>query len=135
LLHRVIQDEPVIVVHDLGLAPELDRPPQPSLGDRASITVVQADPPRRLVGGDPGDALSGLCHDLPRRIQQSGQLVDRAGQPHVGFGIQRLRRLARVGEGMGDAVVVRGFVVAIARQHTLLCVDAAHFHCCNRREA
>ncbi len=28
-----------------------------------------------------GDALPGLCHDLPRRGEQLGQVVDRAGQP------------------------------------------------------
>ena len=61
--HSVIQNNTVIVVHHLGLVPEFDRFAEASLGDRASIAVVQADPPRRPVGGDPGDALAGLRHD------------------------------------------------------------------------
>ena len=47
LLHSVIQDDAVVVVDDLGVVSELDRPSEPSLGDRASVGIVQADPPGR----------------------------------------------------------------------------------------
>jgi len=80
LLDGVIQDDPV-VVDDLGLVPELHRPAQPPLGDRASIAIVQADPPGRAVGGVALNPLPGLRDDLPRRGQQFLQLVDRADEP------------------------------------------------------
>ena len=67
LLHRVIQHDPVVIVDDLGLLPELDRLTEPALGDRAGITVVQADPPTRPIGGVAVHPLAGLRDDLPRR--------------------------------------------------------------------
>ena len=80
LLDGVIQDDPV-VVDDLGLVPELHRPAQPPLGDRASIAIVQADPPGRAVRGVALHPLPGLRDDLPRRGQQFLQVVDRADEP------------------------------------------------------
>jgi len=65
----------------LGLVPEFDRAPEPALGDRASIRVVQANPPGRPVRGVSCDSLPGLRHDLPGGIEQFGQVVDRTSQP------------------------------------------------------
>lgn len=81
LLHSVIQDDAVIVVHHLGLVPEFDRFAEPSLRDRAGIAVVRAEPPCRPIGSDPGDALPGLRNDLVGRVEQFGQIVDRSGRP------------------------------------------------------
>jgi hypothetical protein len=54
----------VVVVDDLGLAPELDRAPEAALGERAAIGVVHADLSGRPVRGMPGDAPPGLYdHD------------------------------------------------------------------------
>jgi hypothetical protein len=74
-------DQQRTVIDDLGLVPELDQASQPSRGDRAGIAVVQADPPGRPVGGMSRDAQPGLRHDLARRGEQFGQVVDRAHQP------------------------------------------------------
>jgi len=41
LVHAVIEHDPVDVVDDLGLVPELDRLAQAALGDRAGVGVVQ----------------------------------------------------------------------------------------------
>jgi hypothetical protein len=48
----VVEHDAVVVVHDLGLVAELDRLAEPALGDRASVTVVQADPPAGPVQGE-----------------------------------------------------------------------------------
>jgi hypothetical protein len=60
---------------------ELDRLTQPALGDRASIGVVQADPPGRPGRCHPSQPLPGLCGDLPGRLHQVIQVVDRTGEP------------------------------------------------------
>lgn len=51
-LDGVVQDDAVVVVGDLGLVTELDRLPEPALGDRPGVGVVQADPP-----GAPGGVI------------------------------------------------------------------------------
>ena len=42
---------------------ELDRPPEPTLGDRAGVRVVQADPAGGAVWSGPGQPLAGLFGD------------------------------------------------------------------------
>jgi len=69
-LHVVIKDDAVVVVDDLALVTELDGFPEPALGDRARIAVVQADHPAGAVGGGPGDPLPGLLGDLGGGVQQ-----------------------------------------------------------------
>ena len=80
-LDGVVEHDAVVVVDDLGLVAELDRPAEPALGDRAGIAVVQADPPGRPVRGGAGQPLAGLRGDPPGRGEQLGQVVDRAAQP------------------------------------------------------
>ena len=82
LLHSMIEHDPVDVVDDLGLVPELDRAPQPALGDRAGIRIVQADPPRRPVGSDPGHRWR-VCATICRVAASSSvrSLTARASRP------------------------------------------------------
>ena len=80
-MHLVIHDDAVVVVDDLALVTELDGFPEPALGDRAGIAVVQTDHPAGAVGGGPGDPLPGLLGDLGGGVQQGRQVVDGAGQP------------------------------------------------------
>ncbi len=110
----MIEHDPVVVVDDLGLVPELDGTPEAALGDGAGIGVVQADSSGRPIRSMSGDALAGLCHDLPRRLEQIGQVVDRAGQAPapppcgsvvnaafaqlVGLGLGPAQRLLGVGQ-------------------------------------
>jgi hypothetical protein len=75
--HVVVHDDTVVVVHDLRFAAELDRFPEPALGDRPGIGVVQADPPGRSGRGGTGHPLPGLRRDFPGRIQRLGQVVHR----------------------------------------------------------
>jgi hypothetical protein len=62
-LDGVVKHDAVVVVEDLGLVAELDRPAQPALRDRAGITVVQADQPGGAVRGRAREALAGLGGD------------------------------------------------------------------------
>ena len=77
----VVEHDPVVVVDDLALVAELDRPTEPALGDRAGVTIVQADPPGCTVRDGPGQPLPGLGGDPSGRVQQVGQVVDRTAQP------------------------------------------------------
>ena len=43
-VHAVVEHDPVDVVDDLGLVPELHRFPEPALRDRAGVRIVQATP-------------------------------------------------------------------------------------------
>jgi hypothetical protein len=70
----VVEHDAVLVVDHLGLVAELDRLAQPALGDRAGVTVVQADLPGCPVRGDAAQPLVGLCGDL------SGRGRDRSGR-------------------------------------------------------
>ena len=81
LLHSAIQHDPIVVVDDGRRVPELDGAPEAAFGDRAGIGVVQADSSSRPIRSMSGHLLPGLCHDLPRRLEQLGHVVDRAGQP------------------------------------------------------
>src|SRR5689334_8678969 len=57
VFHGVVQDDTVVVVGDLGLVPELDRPVDAPLADRPGIGIVQADQPGGTGGelaGQPG---------------------------------------------------------------------------------
>jgi len=82
LPHSAIQHDPIVVVDDLRRVPELDGAPEAALGDRAGIGVVQADSSGRPVRSMSGDALPGLCHDLPRRSSSSVRsLTARASRP------------------------------------------------------
>jgi hypothetical protein len=80
-MQLVIHDDAVVVVDNLALVTELDGFPQPALGDRPGIAVVQADHPGRAIGSPPGDPLPGLLGDLGGGFQQVRQVVDGAGQP------------------------------------------------------
>jgi hypothetical protein len=53
-LDVVVEDDPVGVVDDLGFVAELHGLAQPSLADRASIDIVQADQPASRFGHHPG---------------------------------------------------------------------------------
>ena len=64
-----------------ALVAELDGFPEPALGDRARIAVVQTDHPAGAVGGGPGDPLPGLLGDLGGGLQQGRQVVDGTSQP------------------------------------------------------
>ena len=77
-LDGVVDDDAVVVVEDLGLVAELDRPPEPTLGDRAGVAVVPADPAGGAVRSGPGQPLAGLFGDLAGGGEQPGQVVDRA---------------------------------------------------------
>src|SRR5829696_6790921 len=76
-LHVVVEDDAVIVVDQLSLVAELDRFPEPALSDWPGVGIVQADLPRRTVWDPAGEPLPGLLDDLPGRVQQFGQIVDR----------------------------------------------------------
>ena len=76
----MVQHDAIVIVDDLGLVAELHRPPEPALGDRAGIPVVQ-DPPGGPVRGGPGQALAGLGGDLTGRVQQPGKILDGPAQP------------------------------------------------------
>jgi hypothetical protein len=75
----VVEHDAVVVVGDLALVAELDRLAEAALGDRPGVAVVQADPPAGAVGGDAGEPLPGLRGDPAGRLQQPGQVIDRAG--------------------------------------------------------
>src|SRR5688572_30426782 len=77
----VIEHDPVVVVDDLALVTELDRPTEAALGDRAGVTIVQAHPPGRTVRDGSGQSLSGLGGDPSGRVEQVGQVVDRTAKP------------------------------------------------------
>ena len=81
LLQAVIEDDAVLVVHDLGLVAELDRLTELALGDRPGVRVVQADPAGRSGRGGPGHPLPGLGRDPTGHVEQFGQVVDRPAQP------------------------------------------------------
>jgi hypothetical protein len=80
-LDGVVEHDAVVVVEDLGVVAELDRPPETALGDRAGIAVVQADPPGGPVRSGAGQPLAGLLGDAAGRGEQPGQVVDRTAQP------------------------------------------------------
>ena len=80
-LDGVVDDDAVVVVEDLGLVAELDWPPEPTLGDRAGVAVVQADPAGGAVRSGPGQPLAGLFGDPAGGGEQPGQVIDRAAQP------------------------------------------------------
>jgi hypothetical protein len=88
LLDGVVQDHAVVVVGQLGLVPELDRPAEPALGDRAGVGVVQADPPGRPVRGHAREnagrtgepriaakASAGRCALLQRQVAARGDMT------------------------------------------------------------
>ena len=75
-LNSVVNHDAVDVVHDLGFVAELDRAPEAAFGDRAGVSVMQADPPGRAVRSDTGQALAGLGGDAARRAQELDQVVD-----------------------------------------------------------
>jgi len=81
LVQGVVEHDAVVVVDDLRLVAELDRLPEPALGDRPGVAVVQADPPGRPIRCGAGQSLPGLRGDPPGDLQQLGQVVDRAPQP------------------------------------------------------
>src|SRR4051794_31941259 len=81
LIEGVVQDHAVVVVEHLALVAELDRPPEPALGDRASGRVVQADPPGRAVGRDPGQALAGFRGGPPGRPPAPWRAIRAARRP------------------------------------------------------
>jgi len=74
----VVQHDAVVVVGDMAFAAELGGLAEAALGDRPGVGVVQADPPGRAVRGDPGEPLPDLGGDPLGRVQQSGQVIDRA---------------------------------------------------------
>src|SRR5216683_5351696 len=77
LLDGVVEDDPVVVVGDLGLVPELDGLAETALGDGPGILVMQADPPGRPGRHVPGQPLPGLRGDRHGHLQQPGQVIDR----------------------------------------------------------
>jgi hypothetical protein len=80
-LDVVVEDQPIFVVDDLGLGPELDRLTQPAFDDRPRVGVVQADQPGGRVHHLPGDPPTGLGHHPDSAGSEGGQLVDRLVQP------------------------------------------------------
>jgi hypothetical protein len=76
LVHAVVEDDTVVVVHDLALVTELNRLTEASLGDRPGIGLVPTHPSACPVGGVSSHALTGLRGDPPGRLDQPGQVVD-----------------------------------------------------------
>jgi hypothetical protein len=74
----VVEHDALAVVDDLGFVAELDRPSEPSFGDRASVRVLQADLAGRPVGSGSRQPLAGLGCDAAGGGQQFGEVVDRA---------------------------------------------------------
>ncbi len=72
LFQGVVQHDTVVVVDDLGLVAELNRFAQAALGDRAGVTVVQADPPGRPGRGHPAQPLPGWA--ATRRVTSSSSV-------------------------------------------------------------
>ena len=81
LLQDVIEDDPVVIVGDLGLVAELDGLAEPALGDRAGVGVVQADSPGRAAGHRAGQPLACLRGDLAGGHHQPGQVAGRPAEP------------------------------------------------------
>ena len=73
LLDGVIESDAVFVVGQLGLVAELDRFPEPALGDRPGVGVVQADSAGGALGCGPGPPLPRLRSDLAGRSNQLGR--------------------------------------------------------------
>src|SRR6478609_3029359 len=80
-LDVVIENDPVDVVDDLGVVPELDGLAQASLADRTGIDIVQADHPAHRFGHHPAQTATGLDHNTFSGPHDRIQIVDRPMQP------------------------------------------------------
>jgi hypothetical protein len=101
----VVQDDAVVVVEDLGLVAELDRPVDAAFADRPGFRVVQADQPAGPVRGLSGQPGAGLHGDPPGADDGGGQLGQRptqpASSPPVGHPAQRPVAVTQHRGGLG----------------------------------
>src|SRR5690606_13110301 len=107
-LDGVVQDDAVVVVDNLALVAELDRPVDTALGDRSGVRVVQADQAGSRLGLTAGQPETGLGHHPGGPVQDRVEFVESTAQPALDTAScarERATRVTRHRGGLGAHAV------------------------------